>query len=83
MGQTEALDGRPSFETQMLEVFERVRARLEALVSFELSEDWISVADVLDHELPDELERWAATAYAVTHDGAEVEDEPQPWPGAA
>jgi hypothetical protein len=39
---------------------QRLNVSLEALIEFDVNEDWISVADVLEYEIADLLPQWAA-----------------------
>jgi hypothetical protein len=68
-------------QTRDTAVFEQVEQSLESLVSFEMNEDWISVADVLEYEIAHLLPRWAS---AVGADGGNAAtDGAVLWPGAA
>jgi hypothetical protein len=40
-------------------------ASLGALIDFDVNEDWISVADVLEYEIADLLPHWAAVMRAA------------------
>jgi hypothetical protein len=42
------------------ECLDRLNASLGALIDFDMSEDWLSVADVLEYEIADLLPQWAA-----------------------
>lgn len=52
-------------EAQGTELLERLRVVLESLVASNMSEDWISVADVLEYEMAELLPRWSAMLYAI------------------
>ncbi len=47
------------------EFLERLNASLGALIDFDVNEDWLSVADVLEYDIADLLPQWAA----VVRDG--------------
>ncbi|MEP7304835.1 MAG: hypothetical protein ABJA98_04885 [Acidobacteriota bacterium] len=55
-------------ETPGDEFVKRLQGSLESLIDFQVNEDWISVADVLEYEVADLLPHWAAVIRA-TGDG--------------
>jgi hypothetical protein len=52
-------------EAQGTEFLERLRVGLESLVTSNMSEDWISVADVLEYEMAELLPGWNGMLYAI------------------
>jgi hypothetical protein len=52
-------------EAQGTEVLECLRVGLESLVALNMSQDWISVADVLEYEMAELLPRWNEMLYAI------------------
>ena len=57
--------GERSAETG--EFLDRLHQNLQALVTHAMSEDWISVAEVLDYDIADILPRWTALLQDVNH----------------
>jgi hypothetical protein len=60
LARAEAPAGNPGLDPQGAEFLEQLGANLESLIAFNVNEDWISVADVLEYEIADVLPHWAA-----------------------
>ena len=60
VGRTDIAAGDARLDAEGAEFLERLRVSLESLIAFDVNEDWISVADVLEDEIADVLPRWAA-----------------------
>jgi len=58
IGQFRAIDGGLPPEGGDTDVLKQLHGSLESLTTFDINEDWISVADVLEHEIADTLSRW-------------------------
>jgi hypothetical protein len=52
--------GLPSVDTSGAECLDRLNSSLGSLIDFDVNQDWISVADVLEYEIADLLPQWAA-----------------------
>jgi hypothetical protein len=64
VGRASSPSGRSEGNAAGADVLERLNLSLGALVDFNVNEDWISVADVLEYEIADLLPRWAAVIRA-------------------
>jgi len=65
--------GPSEADTPGSEILQRLDASLGALIDFDVNEDWISVADVLEYEIADLLPHWAAVMRATGDSAQAVE----------
>jgi len=65
--------GPSEADTPGSEILQRLDASLGALIDFDVNEDWISVADVLEYEIADLLPHWAAVMRATGDSGQAIE----------
>jgi hypothetical protein len=70
VGHSDASSSPSAAETPGSEFLQRLNTSLAALIDFDVNEDWISVADVLEYEIADLLPHWAAVIRA-TGDGVQ------------
>jgi hypothetical protein len=59
LGRSDA-PGLPNLDTSGAECLDRLNSSLGSLIDFDINQDWISVADVLECEIADLLPHWAA-----------------------
>ena len=62
-------------EVRGAELLERLNVSLAALIDFDVDEDWLSVADVLEYEIADLLPQWAKVMRDAG-DGAQSANQP-------
>jgi len=66
-----------ALETTRSDFLERMNTSLGSLIDFDVNEDWISVADVLEYEIADLMPQWAAVIRVAG--AVEPHTLPTPW----
>jgi hypothetical protein len=63
--------GDPSFDEESRSFLQRLHDALEALISSDMEEDWVSVADILQYDIAGMLPDWTALVEDAGRDAAE------------
>ena len=65
VGRADAANGDPDAETRGADVLDRLQTSLGSLIEYDVNEDWLSVADVLEYEVAELLPMWGAVVSAA------------------
>jgi hypothetical protein len=65
VGRADAVSGDPDAATRGAEVLDRLQTSLGALIDYDVNEDWLSVAYVLEYEIAELLPMWGEAVSAA------------------